>query len=518
MGWRLMPMASVPNISVQPRPLAIDRQVNFAGGLNTTADDTQVAANEVRASNETQLSEFGGAIKRLGSQYLHATALGSGAPVLGGFAWRPATGQQLLAVSNGTLYTTTYGTFPRSWSAQVGALNNAAYPVFAPFRQGGTECIYFAANGTNKWDGTTLTVGVAGVPVGMTVLAVYNQRLFGITGVDENLYWSDLNNGDALGQPGSGGGVAIIRTFGEQMLQGLVALNASLLVFHVSGISIFTGISQDDISIASGSEGLTADVGTIAPKSIVAAENAAFFLTDRGFYMATEYGVQPISQKIDATVRTFDQSKYAQVSVVHNRSHREIWWYLPNLGIYVYNYYLRAWSGPFQGGYVAPVTQSMWEGVDTTFKPIVFVGDNAGMVKQAAMPLTFTDNVTSAGAAGSAITMRVTCRRFYQGDLPSTKSLRYIYVLANTGGSSQSAIYWNTGNFSQQTSLPPSTSSTWGIGTWGTGTWGGSGDFSYRVQAGGQGIYVDVTFVDSGAAFVQLSSVETQGYNLGRRY
>lgn len=513
-----MPMASVPPVKVQPRPLAIDRQVNFAGGLNTTADDTQVAANEVRLSNECQLSEFGGIIKRLGSQRLHAAALGSGAPILGGFAWRPASGQQLLAIANGTLYTSTYGTFPRTFTAQTGAVNTTVYPVFAPFRVTGGERIYIAANGLNSWDGTTFTVGVSGAPVGIAVVAVYNERLFGITGVDESLYWSDLNNGDSLGQPGSGGGVAIVRTFGEQAIQGLVALNASLLLFHVSGISIFTGISQDDISIASGTEGLTADVGTIAPKSIVVAENAAFFLTDRGFYLATEYGVQPISQKIDATVRTFDQSKYAQVSVVHNRSHREIWWYLPNLGIYIYNYYLRAWSGPFQSGYVNPITQSMFEGIDTFSRPIVFVGDNAGFVKQAAMPTTFLDNVHADGTGGTTITMTVQCRRFYQGDLPSTKSLRYIYVLANISGSSQSAVAWNTGSYSAQFTLPPGFANTWGVGTWGTGTWGGTGDASYRVQAAGQGFYVDVTFVDSGMAFVQLSSVETQGYNLGRRY
>lgn len=500
------------------RPLAIDRQVNFAGGLNTTADDTQVGQNEVRVSNECQLSEFGGIIKRFGSQALATTAIGGGAPVLGGYAWRPESGQQLLAIANGTLYTTTYGAFPRTWTAQAGAVSTTVYPTFAPFRTISKELIYIGANGLNSWDGTTFTTGVAGAPAGISVVAVYNQRLFGITGVDESLYWSDLNNGDSLGQPGSGGGQAIIRTFGEQMLQGLVALNASLLVFHVSGISIFTGISQDDISIQSGTEGLTADVGTIAPKSIVVAENAAYFLTDRGFYMATEYGVRPISQKIDATVRTFDQSKYAQVSVVHNRSHREIWWYLPNLGIYVYNYYLRAWSGPFQSGYVNPQTQSMFDGVDLFFRPIVFVGDNTGHVKQAAMPGVFLDNVAADGTGGTGITMSVQCRRFYQGDLPSTKSLRFIYVLANLGGSSQSAIAWTTGSLAGQFTLPLNSTSTWGVGTWGTGTWGGTGDTAYRVQAAGTGFYVDVTFNDSGQAFVQLSSVETQGYNLGRRY
>lgn len=501
------------------RPRASDAQINVSGGLNTTADDTQMGENDVRRLDNARLTEFGGAIKRGGSQILHTSAF-SANPVRGGFSWRPAAGQTLLAVCNGRLYTATYGALPIAWTDRGAAVDPNVYPSFAEFRNGATDTCYIADGGLlNKWNGA-LTTNIAGTP-SVSRIAVYNQRLFGVLGTDETLWFSALNDGDTLGNIGSGGGSAIVRTFGDQAITTIATLKSSLLLFHVSGISRFTGISQDDISIAAGSQGVTSDVGTIAPQSVVPTENEVFFLTDRGFYSATESGVTPISQKIDDTIRTlFDPANSSRVCAVHARRYREVWWYLPDLGFYCFNYYLRAWSGPFDSGYANPATYSAWEAVDTTNTPLVLVGDINGYVKQADYPNTWLDNVAAAGTGGTAYQMVVKHKRFYMGDLSSVKALRFLYVLGNLQGSNSTNISWVIGSTYGTYTVPAAPSFAWdAFGTaWDSGVWDTAGDSEYRIPAGGTGPWLDVTLADNGSTPVSLSGVTVQAYDMGRRW
>lgn len=506
-----------PVLAIRGRPKANEQQISFAGGLNTTADDTQVAADEMRQTNNSRLTEFGGVTKRGGSQNLHASPIGAGNPVRGGLAWLRASGQQLMAISNGTLYTASYG-IPTTWTSRGGTFTASVYPSFAPFRNGSGEAAYIADGGVlNSWDGTTLTMRIAGAAT-ISRIAVYNQRLFGVTGVDENLFYSPLNDGDGLGNGGAGGGQAVVRTFGDQAIVSLVTMKSSLLMFHVSGISRFTGISMDDIAIQAGATGITSDVGTIAPMSVVSTENAAYCLTDRGFYEVTEYGVTPISQKIDATVRAFDFSNANRLLCAHNRFRREIWWYMPDMGIYCYNYFLKSWSGPFDGGFISPVTHSLFEAVDSDSTPIVLAGTSEGLVKQADVPGIYRDNVLSDGTSGTRFSMVVRPHRFYLGDLIDSKALRYLYAVTDLAGSQNTAVSWTIGGTTRSSQLPASTSQYWGAGMWGSGLWGSSTDTEYRVQGDGVGRYLDLTFTDSGEANVVLSALRAEAFNYGPRF
>ena len=496
-----------------------DAQINVSGGLNTTADDVQMGPNDVRRLDNARLTEFGGALKRGGSRRLHAAVL-SANPVRGVFSWRPAAGQTLLAICNGRLYTASYAAPPIAWTDRGAAITSTVYPSFAEFRAGATDTAYFADGGPlNKWDGA-LTVNIAGTP-SVSRIAVYNQRLFGISGADETLWFSALNDGDTLGNVGSGGGSAIVRTFGDQAITSLATLRSSLFLFHVSGISRFTGISQDDISIAAGAQGITSDVGTIAPQSVVATENEVLFLTDRGFYSATEGGVTPISQKIDATIRTlFNSANSSRVCAVHARFFREVWWYLPDIGIFAFNYALRAWSGPFDSGYVSPVTYALAEAVDSNNTPIVLAGDGLGWVKQADYPNTWLDNVASGGTGGTAFKLVLRHKRFELGDLSAQKALRYLYLLGNLQGSNQCNVSWVMGPNYGTYSVPAGAFyayDTAGI-AWDSGMWDSTGDTEYRIPAGGTGPWVDVTISDNGQVQTKLSGITLQGYDLGRRW
>ncbi|MGP1666026.1 MAG: hypothetical protein ACTS5I_08990, partial [Rhodanobacter sp.] len=288
-------------------PLMRDVQGGFRGGLNTAADESAVGDDEARLLTNFLLNEYGAAIKRGGSQRFNATALGSGGgkPIKGGFDYRLVAGDEGLVVADGTLYTFTYGTVPITFTAETGTLADDVFPDMIQFQDASfAEVVYIADGGAgiNSWNGTALDEDITDTPAGITRLAVYNKRLFGLTGVDQKVYWSDLNDGDTLGDAANGGGEAVITTFGDQRTTGFAVVAGSLLIFHVSGISVFTGWTQDDINIAAGTSGLTGDVGTIAPRSIVALEGEVLFLTERGFYTTNGQAVQPISTKIEDQV------------------------------------------------------------------------------------------------------------------------------------------------------------------------------------------------------------------------
>ena len=328
-----------------PRPILRDEQGDFRGGLNLAADDVHVGENEVRRADEAVLTQYGAINKRLGSQYLNDSALSASHAVQNGYTWLKDDGtEQLLAVVNGTLYQANYG-IPTTWTAISGSLKTTGAPSMVGFRDATGEVVYIADGDTtnpalNKWNGTTLTTHMASTPTKITQICLYNQRLFGITGGDSKIYWSGLNNGDSLGVAASGGGEAIIRTFGDQKITGLAVNGASLLVFHETGISKFTGLTQDDIAIAAGAQGVTNDVGCVAPRSIVSTPDVVFFLSDRGFYAANESAVRPISLKLDPLIKSLDFATTENVIGAHNRIAKEIWWYLPDKGIYRFNYAL----------------------------------------------------------------------------------------------------------------------------------------------------------------------------------
>lgn len=511
-----------------PRALRSDGQADFRGGLNLAADPLQLAPNEVRRADEAVLTEYGGITKRRGSQKLTNSALSSNNSIQNGFAWLKDDGtQQLLAVANGTLYTASYA-IGTTWTAQSGALAASGAPGFAAFRDGSGEVVYIAdgAAPLNKWNGTTLnTSGLTGTPA-VTQLAVYNQRLFGVTGTNQTLHWSAINNGDSLGVAAGGGGSAVIRTFSDQTVTAIAALRSSLLIFHTSGISRFTGLTQDDIVISAGTLGVTSDVGTIAPRSVVATEQGVFFLSDRGFFVASESDVRPISVRLDPLIRSLNLAQSSGVIGAHARATKEILWYLPAVGIVRYSYALDAWTGPCAAGYVTPATTSLWEAQDADRQPIVLAGDAwvvsgslGGVVKRVDAPAVYRDNVAVNGSGGTAYTFAVECRRFFAGDPSSVKSFKWAYLMTNLRGASTAGISWSSVTGGGTATITNTASAgVWGFGTWGTGTWGGISTQPLRVPISGQGQYLDLTITDSSAADSLWSRVELEAFDYGRRY
>lgn len=486
-----------------------DEQQGFAGGLNLSAEEDLLAPDEVRTAVNARLSTRGAIKKRLGTKRTHAAALA--AAVYGGYSFRQSTGAtlELVTTNDGKLYSGTYG-IPMTWTL-VGTLTNTTYPSFAQFRDATDECVYIvnaggSAHSLAKYKAGVLTNDLAGTPTVLNRLAVQNQRLFAVTGYDQTLWYSALNNGDTLGIDASGGGSQIVRTFGDQNITALVALGSSLLMFHKTGISKFTGYGQGDITIASGTRGLAQDTGTIAPDSIVTIENVCFFLSDRGWYQATEFEVKPIGEKVETLISVTSQFGTASVGIksAHSPLSQEVMWFIPGTGVYVYNYRLQAWSGPFNGTIFADSTAGFWQTLDSSSQPIVLIGGSDGFVRRMDLPTVFKDDVLSDGTGGSAFSMSVRCHRMYFGNRASEKAFRFIFITGDTDGATATGVAFDSdvlagGSVSLSAAF--------------------ANQRSQRIQAWGRGQYSDITLFDASSnAIPAFSHIAVQAADYGERF
>jgi hypothetical protein len=512
------------------RPRVLLQQHTFSGGLNTAADEASVGEDQLRRADNCRLIDRGAVTKRLGMQRLHASALP--ATIRGGFCWRRAASTQLLAVSNGALYTGTYG-LPMTWTAQVGALAASATPSFAAFRDGSGECVYVADGGPlNKWDGTTHSVNLAGTP-NVAVVWVYNQRLFGVDQTGETLSWSALNNGDSLGNAGAGGGQAVIRTFGASKLMAGAALGGVNLLLHAGGLSVFEGYTQDDISISAGTRGVTPLIDGLCPWALTPLDGALWLPTPRGVVLLDGGGATPLDtpERPDPTagiLAALPTTDLLKVRAVHSRATREVWTYLPGRGVYVWHTVLRAWTGPWDTGYLAPETTALIEAVDDTGAPCVLRGDASGWVSRCDAAGVTTDNVgaSASGTSGTAVPMAWSPRRLFVADAQTGArdvmgylAVRRGYLHADLHGSATASVTVTTPDTAVTQAFGTSGGAAYYDGTAtydGGSVYDGAGVRPYRVELAGTGPWVDVLVTDSGAATSVYAGVEIEAFALGR--
>lgn len=502
----------------------LDVQPRFDGGLNSVSDEAALQDNQVRTAANARLTDYGAISKRGGTRRTAAALAAQ--PVTGGYTWAKDDGTvSVLAVCDGKLFTSAFNPTTWTWTQRTGTLSSSTTSYFASFRDaGGNDVVYIADGGLlNKWNGTTLSTNLTGTAT-CSAIAVYNERLWscGDPAFPESLFYSALNNGDSLGVDASGGGQILVRTFGNEMIIGLAAINTSLLIFHKRGISRLTGYGQDDLTVAP--QAITADVGTIAKNSIVASQNIAYFISERGLYRCNEAEVAAIGtpqqpDPILPIIRQLASSDFDKINCLINRATKELWITIPNFGCYQYHTVLNAWSGPWDTGYTSPDTTYLFEGLNASGLPIALRGDASGYVSVCDAPGVFKDNVSSTGTGGEIYPMSVQMHRLYCGDDALAKSLRWGYITAQLNGSEQTRVQWNTGEAFGSYSLPSSYNSTWGAAgtTWGTGTWGGAGSVSYRIPMGGTGYYIDVTIIDSGDSQPVFSRFQLEAFALGRR-
>lgn len=521
---------TVRKLSNRGRPRVKDDQAAFDGGLNTAADPLHVQPNEFRRAENCLLTSFGAVQKRRGTQRTHFDAfLG----LQSGFSWPSLTSAQELLVSAGALYTGTYG-IPMLWAPQGGTMDASGPIGFAAYRDASNDVAYLADGGPlNKWDGSTLTENIASTP-DVRVLCVQNDRLWGISGLDNILSGSAIGDGDTLGVSGSGGGQFAIATYGGMALVGLAAIGSSLLLFHRSAVSRFTGWTADDFNVLTGTRGVSGDVGTVCASSIVTVDgndgvSEVLFLSDRGIYSANEGSCKNVSPQIRPLLASLSQAQWANVRAAHYKALYEVRWFIPGLGVLVFNTQLRKWSGPLTGVYTDHAVVTMWPTIDQDAKPIVLTGHDDGYVRRTERPSgVCVDDVLANGMGGNRYALVLKARRLFAGDAVGEKAYRYAWVTCDLRTSDHVALIWETDSDSGIQPFPDlPTSGEWDVdgGQWDAEALGGSppyvwGGVAYdrkRLQLGGHGEWIDLTITDNGRAESIFARVDLRAGYLGER-
>lgn len=508
------------------RQVVTDQQAGFSGGLNAVSDPAFLRPDQARQMANLRLSNYGAALKRLGSQILNASALTTFSSNGGGIYWPKYATIYLLTADPAS-------SAIHLWSANIPVslpatfTNIGALPQYRPviFTDNvASQVLYVAGDASTavyKYDHASISaLGASTAKVEW--LCVYNDRLWG--GKGNSLYYSNLSSaagstgGDSLGDTSAGGGEIIVNTFGASDIVVGAPVNGSLILWHQRGISVLTGWGQDDIAVQP--QVLNADVGMgigtpdgMCVASELTTGDVAYFATYFGIFATNGGYVRPLGSpdKPDPTAALLAAGTHKLQDFVlrYNRQYNELWVLIQGTGVYVYNVILQAWSGPFTGAYT-DTTQSLFEVLDVSQLPKFWratLNGSAGtglFVSECDYPGVYKDNVASNGTGGTAVTATLQLHRMFGGDRVFAKSWRWINLLATlTAGDTEPVI---------TTSTP--------IGGTNTNTLSNlvSVEQAYYVSPGGQGAYLDVTITDAGTMGTSQYALATvQGNLLGQR-
>lgn len=483
-------------------PRVRDAWWDWRGGVNKTYSPDALDKSEVRDATNARLTTFGALTKRGGTQRIHGTVLNASTSVLGVCQWdNPSQTSELVAICNADLFHKALG--DANYTKVDGTLNTTNRVIFQPYKQGGTNRLYFADGGLlNKWTGTTLTENIAGSP-SAKFLAVYKERMFVADGTP-TIYWSKVNDAEVYTTPD--GGQANVETYDSEGIVGLAVVGSSLLIFKEDSIARFVGHDTETIEIDKDTEGVSPDVGCIAPGTIVRVDDFVFFLSDRGPYIANEGGVQPIGQKIEAELAEWDKANWSLAWAVHNKDQREILLIVPvdavNDIAWCYNLRTQSWTGPWDFGYNI-ITACPFERTDGT-QGILFGGDDGWVRDGDNSDNGAKDDVLSDDTGGTAVSMSIEFPPFLFGDPSSVKLMQGTQWVQADLGASGSLSCAATGD------ERPSSTSTKTVAT------DGAGLKSYKFSVAWRGHRPILTLTEATSNAVTIAGLTLEAV-LGRR-
>lgn len=320
---------------------------NFLGGVYSGFSEDVLGPTQVVKAKNCRITPYGAIAKRFSTRKIATNPLNNGFQrAFGLYFWTTPGGTKEFLVLDASLdkLWTLEANFASDFVDQGSVGSVSSLNSFAEFPVSGTNNVFFVTDGNlHRWDGTTLTTSISGTPSDMRQIAVYKNRLFATTADSEVLYWSAV--GDATEWSSSNGaGSSPVGGIGRAPLTGIAPVGSSLAIFKADSIARYTGVTEDEINIDAGTEGISPDVGTTEPKTIAPFRNSLFFWSRHGPYVATEAGVtyigEPIEGELEAPSGDF-------VFAVHNQYRSEIimhktttWW--------VWNYLFNVWVGPWE--------------------------------------------------------------------------------------------------------------------------------------------------------------------------
>ena len=490
---------------------ARDAWFDWRGGVNASYSPDALDKSEVVSAQNARMTTFGALTKRAGTQRIHDTVLQSSTKVLGLCQWdNPSQTAELVAICNGNLKYKTLAA--ADYTNVAGTLNTTNRMIFQPYRVSGTNRLYFADGGLlNKWTATSLTENISGTP-SAKFIRVYKERMFASDGT-QTIYWSKVADPETWTTPD--GGQANVDTYDAEGITGLAVNGSSLLIFKEDSIARFTGVSNEEIEIDKDTEGVSPNVGCIAPGTIVEVDDFVFFLSDRGPYIASESGVKWVGKKILNELSEWDKTNWSLAWAVHNKDRREVWLFVPDGAVndiaWCWNYEaglsdpsgaVGGWTGPWSFGYNVCVA-APFERTDGTEG--VLLGGADGWVRDGDNSDNGAkDDVLRDDTGGTNVSMILEFPPVLFGSPAAVKIMSGTQWVQADLGASGSLVAAGTGD-----ERPSSTSSRTIAST-------GAGAKSYKFHLAWRGHRPVLTLTEATSNAVSILGLELEGI-IGRR-
>lgn len=412
------------------RPRAIDSRFDSRGGVATALSDDILDLTEVKQAKNARSYTQGAWNKRNATQRLHTTQLEAGAGVTGVHLWKPSA-NEAVAICNGHLFYKAYAA--ADYTKVASTLSTTGLVRWARWRSGATIQLYFVDGVTlRRWDGAVLTTGFTSAPsTAAKDLTLFKLRLFVIEG--KRLSWSKRGDPSLWGS-GNGGGYADIETFDAEDLVGIIKVGSSILLAKQNNIARYTGISSEDVRIDTEQEGVSSTVGAVGVGTFITLDEAGFTLSDRGPYLVTESGVQPVDLKIGKEFDLANRAVMASAVAEYHRGRREVWLSMgaagesTNLTTWILNLRTLTWSGPFVFPFAA-TSLGRYEQSDGTES--VQVGGGDGWTRDLDVrTLAAKDDVLKDGTGGTNITLTLEYPPILGGEPAAIKAVRAVQALS----------------------------------------------------------------------------------------
>lgn len=264
---------------------------NFLGGLNQAADDSVLAVNQSRDAQNVDISS--GTLKTISgySKYV-ATAAPAGITRLMKFYKNNTTTGAVTSYLLAATATAIYYWTGSAWSALATGLTSGDWD-YLNYQIAETDVIIMGngADVMKKWDGTTFA-NLGGTPPVAKSIALHAERLWatGVKAYPNTIYYSDDLNPENWTGGEDAAGEIYLPTWDGGVCIGVSTIFSDLVIFKTNNISRVVGTYPGNYEVKT----VYSSVGAIAEKTIVSANDRAFFLSKDGLYYYNGVSAYPL--------------------------------------------------------------------------------------------------------------------------------------------------------------------------------------------------------------------------------
>ncbi|TVQ98313.1 MAG: hypothetical protein EA398_13510 [Deltaproteobacteria bacterium] len=404
----------------------------------------------------------------------------------------------MVAIAGGNLYYQNEG--DPEFTEVSASFSETAQVSFSPYIIGGNPALYIADGTLYRWDGTTVEE-VSGAPAA-TQVQVYKKRMFALDG-STTVYWSRVDDPTDWASPN--GGQSNVEVYDSDPLTALGVTGSSLLLAKKNTIARFTGTSAQNIRVDQNTEGVSPNVGSITPW-MIPMDEALFFISDRGPFIATESGVQPVGMKVEPIFDAAELGRFDEASLVFNRYRREVVCHLPGAGAYAFDTRTGGWYGEWEYSGQFGVASSCRYELDDGKESILLGGDDGYVREGDSRDGSARDDRLADGSRGVPVEMELYFDNVFFGDPSAVKLMnganQHFGLDLGNAGRPQIVV---------ESDLAGDTSSQQVVS-------GGPGVKQYAVNFGGYGRRMSVWVKDNSGEVIRLHgwtlSARVSGRNL----